>query len=172
MSGASDEARPEAASREYPRFRARDALAGAVAGLGGMAAMVPVLLVAYVAGALEPRAFTALAEIVGLAPTVSVGGGSYGLLIGAIIFVGGGMTTLPLLFVSLAVFLPPADNIPLAGVTFATVIWTGFAIAFYTGQTGVALALYLALTLIAHWAYGYVLGALYPRFAPVPIYDV
>lgn len=167
MSSTSNEQNPG-----YPRFRIKDALVGAAAGLGGMVAMVPFLLLAYFLNALEPQAFIALAEIVGLVPEVDVGQGYWGLVIGAIIFVGGGMTTLPLLFVSLAAFLPPADNIPLSGVTFATVIWTGFAIAFYTGQTGIALVLYLVLTLVAHWVYGYVLGELYTRFEPVPVYDV
>lgn len=165
MSSTSGE-RSEAASRNYPSLDVRAALVAAGSGLAGMVAMLPVLLVAYLLGALEPEAFTALAEIVGL------GGTPYSLLIGLIIFVGGGMTTLPLLFVSLADFLPPAESIPITGVTFATVIWTGFAIAFNSGQTGLTLWLYLALTLLAHWAYGYVLGEVYSRYADVPAYQV
>lgn len=166
MSETPDGARPEAASREYPSLDVRDALVAGGAGLAGMVAMLPILLVAYLLGALNPEAFTALAEIVGL------GGTPYSFLIGMIIFVGGGMTTLPLLFVSLAEFLPPANDIPISGVTYATVVWTGFVIAFDPGLDGLMFGLYLVMTLAAHWAYGYVLGEVYSRYATVPAYRV
>ncbi|WP_224449376.1 DUF6789 family protein [Haloprofundus salilacus] len=138
------------------------ATVAAGAGLGGMVAMTPILAIGILLGVLEPSAFAGLSEIVGLGPSF---------LIGTVIFVGGGMTTLPLLFVSLAVFLPGA-TLARRGVSFSSIIWTGFAIAFYSEQTGAALAGYLVLTLVSHWAYGYVLGVLYDRYAAVPQYEV
>jgi cytochrome c oxidase subunit 1 len=40
------------------------------------------------------------------------------------------------------------------GLVFATIISSGFMLAFYTGQSGLALVGYLAFVLVAHWAYG------------------
>ncbi|KTG08628.1 hypothetical protein AUR64_18355 [Haloprofundus marisrubri] len=132
------------------------------AGLGGMIAMTPILVVGILLGVLSPSAFAGLAEIVMLGDSFAIG---------SFIFIAGGMTSLPLLFVSLAVFLP-GSTLARRGVTYATIVWTGFIIAFYTQQTGTALAGYLVITLVAHWAYGYVLGLLYDRYAAIPQYDV
>ena len=77
-----------------------------------------------------------------------------------------------MLFVSLAEFLPPERDVGLRGVSFAVIVWTGFLMAFSTGQTGRTLVLYAALSLAAHVAYGYALGALYDRFVDAPRYDV
>lgn len=132
------------------------------AGLVGMVAMAPVLGIAWLVGALQPSAFAGLAEIVGLGPNF---------VVGALIFVLGGMVTLPLLFVSLAVFLP-GRTVAIRGLSYATIVWTGFVVAFYSGETGAMLALFLGITLVAHWVYGYVLGFLYDRYATIPIYDV
>jgi cytochrome c oxidase subunit 1 len=141
----------------------REAGVAAAAGLAGMAAMAPLLALGVLTGLLTPGAFAGLAEIVGLGPDLAIG---------LFIFVGGGLTTLPLLFVSLATFLPPARSVALRGATFAVVVWSGFAVAFYDGQTGLALAGFLALTLLAHVVYGYVLGAVYDRRAEIPDYVV
>ncbi|WP_224335238.1 DUF6789 family protein [Haloprofundus halobius] len=132
------------------------------AGFGGMVAMTPILAVGLLLGVIEPSAFAGLAEIVMLGESFPIG---------MFIFVAGGMTSLPLLFVSLAVFLP-GKTLARRGVSYATIVWTGFIIAFYTEQTGATLAGYLALTLVAHWVYGYVLGLLYDRYAAIPQYEV
>jgi cytochrome c oxidase subunit 1 len=135
---------------------------GAAAGLLGTVAMVPVLVVAWLLGALEPAAFAGLATILGFGADFAIGGA---------IFLAGGVVTLPLLFVSLAVFMP-GRTLAEKGAVFAAIVWTGFAVAFYTGQSGAALALFLALTLLAHAVYGAVLGSFYARFADVPEYEV
>ncbi|XVH31759.1 DUF6789 family protein [Haloferacaceae archaeon DSL9] len=135
----------------------------AVAGLAGMLAMMPIFWVAYIVGAIELSAFAGLATIVNLGPSFPIG---------LFIFIGGGMTTLPLLFITLGNYLPPAESIPLRGVTFATIMWAGFSVAFYTAQTGATFAIYLALTLIAHWVYGYVLGYVYSSRANIAVYEV
>ncbi len=133
-----------------------------VSGLVGMVAMTPVLLLAWLVGVLSPGAFTELSQLVGFGNSLPVG---------VLVFVAGGMTTLPLLFVALAMFLP-GETVARKGVVYGSVVWTGFAIAFFTGQAGLALAGYLALTLVAHWAYGYVLGSAYERYAAIPVYEV
>ncbi|MDS0299205.1 hypothetical protein NDI76_10685 [Halogeometricum sp. S1BR25-6] len=153
--------RPEADS-EGQLLGVRQAALGAAAGLAGMAVMVPLLGVAWLLGAFELSAVAGLASIVGL-------GESF--LLGAIIFVGGGMTTIPLLFASLAVFMP-GESMGTKGAVFNAIVWTGFAVAFWSEQTGLTLALYLLLTLLAHVGYGYVLGTVYGRYATIPVYDV
>ena len=137
------------------------------AGTAGQVTMVPFFVAAYLLGATSPASFVGLAELLGVSAT-----SPWALPIGIAMFVAGGTVTLPLLFVSLAEFLPPGRDMGLRGVNFAVVIWTGFVIAFSTGQTGWTLVLYGALSLAAHVTYGYPLGALSDRFADAPRYDV
>ena len=130
------------------------AIAGA-AGLVGTAVMTPVLAAAWVVGAFDLSAFASLTTVVGLPQSV---------VLGIVLFVSGGSTVLPLLYVTLSMFLP-GRNLAEKGAWFAVVMWTGFAFAFYTGQTGTALVAFLVLTLAAHVAYGYAMGGVYERFA-------
>jgi cytochrome c oxidase subunit 1 len=140
----------------------REIVSAMGAGLVGTAAMAPVLAVAFVLDFVETAAFEGLATIVGLGPSLPIG---------LFIFVGGGMTTLPLLYVSLAVFLP-GGSARGKGVVFASIVWTGWSFAFFTGQTGLALASYLLLGLLAHVVYGATLGTIYGRVASLPEYRV
>ncbi|WP_129116467.1 DUF6789 family protein [Halegenticoccus tardaugens] len=148
----------------------REVAAASAAGLAGTIAMSPLLLAAWALGALNPDAFAGLSEIVGL-------GGN--LVVGIAIFVVGGMTALPLLFISLAAFLP-GDTLAQRGVSYATIVWVGFVFGFYrgdltdlyAGQISAEFVIFAALTLVAHWVYGYVLGAIYGRYADVIVYDI
>ncbi len=150
-------------SRESGQIGIRELSVASVSGLAGMIAMQPIFGVATVLGVLDPVAFAGFANIVG-----------YGLNFwgGVAIFVAGGVTVLPLLFITLGNYLPPSSSVPLRGVTYGTIVWTGFVIAFYTGQSGVALVVYLALTLSNHWIYGAVLGLVYTRYASIAVYEV
>ena len=130
------------------------AVAGA-AGLAGTAAMTPILAAMWLLGALEPAAFASLATVVGLAPDV---------VVGMLLFVAGGATVLPLLYVTLSMFLP-GRTLAEKGAAFAVAMWTGFAFAFYTTQAGIVLGAFLVLTFAAHLVYGYVMGGVYDRFA-------
>jgi hypothetical protein len=132
------------------------------AGLIGTTAMSPVLAVAWLLGIISETAFEGLATIVGLGPSLPLG---------LFIFVGGGMTTLPLLFVSLAMFMPGRTTTQ-KGVVFACIVWPGWSLAFFTGQAGPTLVGFLLVGLLSHVVYGAVLGRLYGRFAHFPEYDV
>lgn len=132
----------------------KDGVIGAVAGAAGTVMLSAVLFVAANLGTFDSAAFAGLAELVGVGESV---------LVGYVIFFGGGMTTWPLLFVSLQEYLP-GPTLALRGVTFATVTWTGFLGAFYTGQSGLALAGYVVFSLVAHWAYGFTLGSVFEYF--------
>lgn len=132
----------------------KDGVIGAVAGAAGTVMLSAVLFVALNLGTFDSAAFGGLAELVGIGESV---------LVGYVIFFAGGMTTWPLLFVSLQEYLP-GSTLALRGVTFATVTWTGFLGAFYTGQSGLALAGYVVFSLVAHWAYGFTLGSVFEYF--------
>lgn len=163
MSSESDTRSSKEISRESGQIGIRELSVASLSGLVGMIAMQPIFGVATVIGVLDPVAFSGFANIVG-----------YGLDFwgGVAIFVAGGMTVLPLLFITLGNYLPPATSVPLRGVTYGTIVWTGFVIAFYTGQTGVALVVYLVMTLVNHWVYGAVLGSVYTRYASIAAYEV
>jgi hypothetical protein len=88
-------------------------------------------------------------------------------LFGFIIFLGGGMFPWPLLYASLKAYLPGQSD-PVSGAIFGAVMWTGFVLAFYTGQSGVELVLYAVLTLVAHVVYGIGLGVVFNYFATRP----
>ncbi|WP_121744793.1 DUF6789 family protein [Natronorubrum halophilum] len=126
------------------RTAANDAGTGAVGGFVGTMFMTGVLLVAVVLGAFELESFANLATFVGLPANLTLG---YGL------FLVGGMTVWPLLFLSLGEYLPGELTL-VTGLWYATVIASGFALAFYTGQLGLELVTYLLFVLLAHWIYG------------------
>ncbi|KTG27465.1 DUF6789 family protein [Haloferax profundi] len=140
----------------------REISSSALGGVVGTLAMAPFLGIAWLLGAIEPEAFAALATIVGLGSSFPIG---------AFIFVGGGIVTLPILFVSLGMFMP-GRTVRQKGAVFGGIMWTGFIVAFFTGQVGLTLVTYLALTLVGHLAYGAALGSVYGRLADVPEYQV
>lgn len=150
-------------SRDSGQIGIRELSVASLAGLVGLIAMQPIFGVATIIGVLDPIAFAGFANIVG-----------YGLNFwgGVAIFVAGGMTVLPLLFITLGNYLPPTGSVPLRGVTYGTIVWTGFVIAFYTDQSGAALVIYLIMTLVNHWIYGAVLGLVYTRYASIAVYEV
>ncbi|WP_276270557.1 DUF6789 family protein [Haloarcula litorea] len=138
-----------------------DGVVGAAGGLVGTAMMSVVFLIAQSVGAFSFGDFAILTEIVGLTGYVPE------VLFGLFVFLGGGMFPWPLLFASLKAYLP-GDSDAKAGAFFGAAMWTGFVLAFYTGQSGVTLALYAALTLLAHVVYGVGLGMVFTYFATRP----
>jgi len=95
-------------------------------------------------GAFDFESFATLATFVGLPPDLALG---YGL------FLIAGTTVWPLLFLSLGEYLPGELTL-VTGLWYATVISPGFALAFYTGQTGLELVTFLIFVPLAHWIYG------------------
>jgi cytochrome c oxidase subunit 1 len=141
----------------------REGVIAAAAGVTGATAMTAVLLGSVALGALDPAPIAGLAAIVGLGERRSIG---YVLLSAA------GVALWPPLFVAIGERVP-GRSAPVRGLSFGTVIWSGFVLAFYAGQTGRALALYATSTLLAHWAYGFVLGAAFELLAErLPGFDV
>ena len=138
-----------------------DGVVGAAGGLVGTALMTVVLLIGESFGVFSRASFATVTEMVGLEgvfPPVTAG---------YVLFVLAGMFPWPLLFASLKDYLPGGRD-PVHGIYFGTALWTGFVFAFYGGYTGLALAGYLVVTLVAHWVYGIGLGAVFEYLSTRP----
>ncbi|USZ69830.1 hypothetical protein NGM10_17185 (plasmid) [Halorussus salilacus] len=133
-----------------------DGLIGAVGGLVGTGALTVGLLIASSLGAFELKSFATLAELTGLNVLFE----SNPAAVGYVLFLLTGMVMWPLLFASIGSYLP-GEKFATKGIPYGFVLWTGFAPAFYEGYTGLALGLYLVLTLGAHFSYGFTLGAVF-----------
>jgi hypothetical protein len=136
-------------------------IAAFVGGAAGLIAMTPVLFgFPAVLGLFQAEPLVDVAElgrVLGLSPN---------LLRGISVFAVGGTVALPLLFVVTGTFLPPREPRYVRGATFATIMWTGFVIAFWPGER--AGVIFLGLSLGAHLIYGLVLGGVIERFAHIP----
>lgn len=143
----------------------RVVLSAFLGGAAGLVAMVPVLFaLPAVLGLFRAEPLVDVAElgrVLGFEPNLPLG---------VVVFVAGGVVALPLLFVVAGAFLPPREPRTARGVTFATIMWTGFVIAFWPGED--AGVIFLGLALAAHWVYGYALGWVTERFAHVPQHTV
>ncbi|SFR96658.1 hypothetical protein SAMN05216559_1675 [Halomicrobium zhouii] len=138
-----------------------DGIVGAAGGLAGTAALTVGLLIAASIGAFDTDSFALLTRMIGLEGYVP------GVLFGFFLFLLGGMIPWPLLFASLKEYLP-GESDPVKGAFFGAAIWTGFVLAFYTGQSGLTLVAYVILTFLAHVFYGLSLGAVFNYFMTRP----
>jgi len=106
--------------------------------------MSSVLAVAVLLGAFDFESFATLATFVGLPPDLALG---YGL------FLIAGTTVWPCCSSRWASICRASSPL-VTGLWYATVISPGFALAFYTGQTGLELVTFLIFVPLAHWIYG------------------
>ena len=139
------------------RSIARDALVGAAGGALAVTLMSAVLGAATFLGFLRPPLLTGLARILGIEPG-TVFGLPVSLVLGFAVFYAGGVIFWPTVFAAGAGRFPGGNRI-LVGLSFALLLWPGFALGFYSGQTGFALVAYLGSTLLAHAVYGATLSA-------------
>lgn len=166
MSEHTTESRRSSLEAEDP-ITAKVILTAMASGLVGMILMLPVLVGL-------PFAFDLFLTdpIANFAPFITYLGVEPSLALGVALFVIGGTTVLPLIFVVVGSFLPPATPRYARGVTFATIFWLGFILAFWPGGTRLTIALFLLVSLLAHWVYGAVLGGLLSRTVGLPQHDV
>lgn len=138
-----------------------------VGGLAGMLLMLPVLVgvpVVFDLFRTEPIVeFAQIGSYLGLEATLTLG---------IALFVLGGASILPLQFLVVGAFLPPDEPRYLRGATFSTIYWSGFVFAFWPGGTALTIALFLVVSLVAHWIYGTTLGYTLDRFAEIPQHRV
>lgn len=136
-------------------------------GFVGMVLMLPVLVglpLVFDLFRTEPIAnFAPFITYFGIEPSLALGVG---------LFVIGGTTILPLVFVVVGSFLPPEQPRYARGVTFATIFWLGFVLAFWPGGDGLTVSLFVVVSLLAHWVYGAALGSVLSRTTGIPQHEV
>jgi MFS family permease len=136
-------------------------------GLAGTVLMLPiVVLIPQVLGVFETSPitdFAGFAAFFGVEPTVMLGATLFGL---------GGMVALPLVFLVFGAFLPPVEQRHLRGVTFGTIFWVGFALAFLPDGGAVTVGSFLVFSLLGHWVYGLMLGTALDRTTGIPQHEV
>ena len=123
----------------------RTVAGGMLAGFVGTLLMSGTLFAAVVIGVFDTTAFAELSALAGFGESVALG---YG------IFMAGGTSTWALLFLALQEYLPGRLRVG-TGLAYATVMSLGFMIAFYSGQSGIALVGFVGISLVAHWLYGF-----------------
>lgn len=160
-------------TRREPALEAEEPITAKViltamgSGLVGMILMLPVLVgLPYVFDLFRTD------PIANFAPFIAYVGVDASLELGIALFVIGGTTVLPLIFVVVGSYLPPATPRYARGITFATIFWLGFVLAFWPGGDRLTIALYIVMSLLAHWVYGAVLGGLLSRTVGLPQHDV
>lgn len=133
----------------------RDIVSALVSGVVGTAVVVVTLYVgdALTGFALDP--FGPLSRFVGEESDP---------VVGFLLFAAIGVFAWPFLFLTLVEYLPGGPDV-LSGLLFGVVLWVGFVVAFAPAIGPVSLVVYLFVTLVAHLAYGFVLGEVYQRFA-------
>jgi MFS family permease len=138
-----------------------------VGGLAGTVVMLPVMvLVPELLGVFQTEPltdFVGFAAVFGIQPTLTLG---------AVLFGIGGMVALPLVFLSFGAFLPPVEPRHLRGVTFGTIFWIGFVIAFWPDGGIVTTASFVVFSLLGHWLYGFTLGLTLDRTTGIPEHEV
>lgn len=137
--------------------RSFSAIAGGVVGITAMSVL---LLLLEVQTRSRIHLFDAVARFVGVPNNTFVG---------FLIFVAAGIIAWPLLFVALEGYIPGGPDPAARGVVFASVLWIAFLIV-GRGSLGFSdpqILIYAAFTYIAHFAYGFFLGAVYNRLRGV-----
>ncbi|MFC6961259.1 DUF6789 family protein [Halocatena marina] len=129
--------------------RPSSAIAG---GIAGTAILSLLMILLEVQTRSQVHIFDAIARFVGLPNNI---------LIGFVLFVAAGVFAWPLLFIALEPYIPRGPDPAARGIVFAFVLWLAFVIA-GRGSIGWPLIIvYAGLTLLAHLAYGFTLGAVY-----------
>jgi hypothetical protein len=140
-----------------------DGFVGGVGGFVGTGVLTLVLIAASRLGAFHLGSFSILAELTAMSlvfPNNANG-------VGFIIFLLFGMVPWPLFFASLGWYLP-GDRFAIKGLSFGAVLWSGFAVGFYDGYTGVGLVLYLLFSFVGHLGYGFALGSVFDYLSERP----
>ncbi|MFC7044073.1 DUF6789 family protein [Halobacteriaceae archaeon GCM10025711] len=132
------------------------ALAG---GAAGMAVMTVVLVLLEVQTRSEVGLFAVVARFVGMPGQI---------FLGFVLFVVAGLLAWPLLFLALEPYLPLGPDPAVRAMVLTAGLWVAFVLAGRGDLSGPILVVYVAVTLLAHLAYGFTLGAVYARLAGVP----
>lgn len=169
-----DVERPDAEIEITPRL----ILLSMVTGLVGLVLMVPLLVGVPVAlGVFRPEPLAEFANIgsfFGLQADLlgPIFGYDPTIVLGALLYVLGGVLFLPVQFLVVGGFLPPESPRYARGATFAMLWWGGFLAAFWPGGSIVTIGLFLVVSIVSHLIYGFSLGYLLDRWAEIPQHRV
>ncbi|MFB6101004.1 MAG: DUF6789 family protein [Haloplanus sp.] len=165
-----ERSRREAAVEEPTLGEAEDPLtlravaSGFVGGVAGLVVMSPVIAgVPILLGIFELEPLARFADLV-IAEANA--------LLGIAFFVAGGAVVLPLFFVVTASFLPPREPKYLRGATISSFFWVSFVYIFWPAAGAFVNAVFVVVTLVSHWLYGAVLGAVMQRLTRIPEHNV
>ena len=131
---------------------------GILGGATGISVMSVVFLMLEVETREEVRAFDAVARYVGMPGNT---------FIGFLTFAFVGTVIWPLLFVAIEPSMP-FDDPPSNGMVLGAVLWIAFFVLGRGTISGPLLVVFAGFTLLAHVAYGFLLGAFYDRFGNSP----
>ncbi|MFC5971339.1 DUF6789 family protein [Halomarina salina] len=81
--------------------------------------------------------------------------------VGFVIFLIAGIVAWPLVFLAIEDYIPGGPDPAARGVVLSIPLWIAFDIAGRGDIAGPLLLVYIALTFVAHVAYGWVMGAVY-----------
>ena len=123
-------------------------------GVAGTAVMSVLLLLLEVETRSVMELFYAIARFIGT-PDDPV--------LGFVLFALAGAVAWPLLFLALEPYLPRGPDPAARGVVFASILWIPFVVTGRGDVGGPLLVFFAAYTLLAHWLYGFTLGAVYAR---------
>jgi len=136
--------------------RPASAIAGGVA---GTAVLLLLLLLLEVETRSAIPVFEVIARFVGTPGDQAVG---------FVLFTIAGVVAWPLLFIALEPRIPRGPDPASRGVVLGTALWLAFVVTGRGEIGGSLLIIYAGFTLLAHWAYGFTLGAVYGRLLERP----
>ncbi|WP_132058707.1 DUF6789 family protein [Halorussus amylolyticus] len=123
-------------------------------GVAGTAVLTLGLVVTDVETGYRIGIFETIANFVGTPGQVTLG---------FALFVLAGVFAWPLVFVAVEGYLPGGPDPAVRAIPFAFVLWVAFVLTAPPGIDFPLIIPYLALTLAAHLAYGYIVGAVYAQ---------
>lgn len=142
----------------------RAVLSSFAGGIAGLVVMAPVIAgIPMLLGVFQMEPLEQFANLV-IADANST--------LGIYFFLAGGAFVLPLFFLVTATFLPPREPRYARGATISTLFWASFVFIFWPGASTYVNAVFLVVTLVAHWLYGLVLGLVMQRLTGIPEHRV
>ncbi|WP_158059145.1 DUF6789 family protein [Halorussus halophilus] len=123
-------------------------------GIAGTAVLTAGLVITDVETGYQVGIFETIASFVGTPGQVTLG---------FVLFLLAGAVAWPLVFLALRQTFSSDRDPAIEGTALGVLLWVAFNVTSTSGVEGVLLIPYYAFTLVAHLAYGYILGAVYAQ---------
>lgn len=131
-----------------------NALRAIAGGIAGTAVLTTGLVITDVETGYQVGIFETIASFVGTPGQVTLG---------FVLFLAAGAVAWPLVFLAIRQSLSSGIDPAIEGTVLGILLWIAFNLTSSAGIDGVLLIPYYAFTLVAHLAYGYILGAVYAQ---------